>query len=66
MKRLLMICTVICLMFAATSVKADVITNIYRSDWDVPVYEPPEIAAWPDGLQEETQAYLDRWGGPIR
>lgn len=64
MKRFLMICIVACLMLAVTGAKADVITNVYRWQGD-PTYYWPEIVAWPDGLQEGAQAYLDRWGGPI-
>lgn len=60
MKRLLTICVVVCLILAATSVRADVITSVVRIGGATP--GQPEIAAWPDGLQEGAQAYLDRWG----
>ena len=60
MKRLLTICVVVCLILAATSVRADVITSVVRIGGATP--GQPEIAAWPDGLQEGAQAYMDRWG----
>ena len=60
MKRLLTFCLAICLIFTATNVRADVITNVVRIAGATP--GQPEIATWPDGLQEGAQAYLDRWG----
>lgn len=60
MKRFLMICVIVCLILASTGVRADVITSVVRIGGATP--GQPEIAAWPDGLQEGAQAYLDRWG----
>jgi hypothetical protein len=60
MKKLITICAIVCLMFTTASVRADVITKAVRIGGASP--GQPEIAAWPDGLQEWSQAYMDRWG----
>lgn len=60
MKQLVTICAAVCLMLATTSVQAEVITDVVRVGGASP--GQPEIAAWPDGLQEGEQAYMDRWG----
>ena len=59
-KKLVTICAAVCLMLATTSVQAEVITDVVRVGGASP--GQPEIAAWPDGLQEGEQAYMDRWG----
>jgi len=60
MKQLITICAVVCLILSATSVQAQVITDVVRV-WGASEGQP-EIAAWPNGLQEQVQAYMDRWG----
>jgi len=60
MKPLLTICTVVCLMFETTVLQASVITDVYRAGGASD--DQPEIVAWPYGLQNAAQAYMDRWG----
>ena len=60
MKQLITICAVVCLILSAASVQAQVITDVVRA-WGASGGQP-EIAAWPDGLQEQVQAYMVRWG----
>lgn len=60
MRNLLITCSVVCLMLAATGVQAAVITDATRIYGNTP--GEPEIVAGPSpgGLQEGAHAYMDR------